>query len=1112
MAEQYRYCRGTSRHRRRGFRVSESSRMGLVVSARWLAYPSDQSYMVESADIVADALYDPALGQCVPAIGGLRVLHDPSKELLEQSIRQAFETASITESTLVLYFVGHGYPDDERCEYHFIPSDHPADYDAVPVHAYPLGERISALNLRFPGTDGLILMVDTCESGRLWEPERRAWTLAMPRAVIATATGRGSAWNADFTRVVGEGVQAGIPSAGYRLSPADFKPLLSELTRQRAHHFDHSRSDDEGLWISVNRASSVSRLTEVVRQVTGGRGLERINRRYQRPEGHEPVGEALRKHRMVAVLGPSGCGKSATLQMTAIDSLDLDRTGLDPDPRQPRQAVAFFPIAGDTAPVGFAQQIARQLDISSGGLFQEAEQDFLATLSPDEEKRLPAVERWLTGPLRHLPADSDVLIVIDALDQLPDAAGSEIPDCIAELDDATLYGHVRVVVSARHRLGYPAPALPSGFERIRVPPASGRQVLRYLQRRGLHPDHAPEIVRIADGNWLIITLLCNELDGPSVRDGGLPTTRTDLYNRLLSRACGGDEALWAGRFAPVLGVLASAGHDVAMPLPLLRAACALLDGPATVPAIRTVVVALRDVVERMDPGTDGEELTLIHSTLIEHLRDALNRFPLPDPARTHSAIASALATLAPMDRDRDRPRDSDPVRAYAESMEAVHRWEAGDLDGAVDVLIRRPALRAIDNRDRWTKWSRMIADRLGPVSLLSLRARRELASWTSRCGMFEPATQLYDRLLPDVTDALGGDDPLALRVELDAASFRGVSGHAIEARDRLDRLVSRIVLIAGPHSEVALEARHALGNWIGLAGAPREARQGLRDVLRDCREHLGEDHPETLAARNSLARWTGESGRPAQAVDEFRALLPLQERQLGPLHRETLRTRNNIAYWSGEAGRPEETLTLLRELIDDQTATLGEYHPDTLRTRHGIGLWTGVNGDPAEAIGILTGVLEDRVRILGPGHPDTLRTQNNIGRWTSVLGRYDEAIRILEEVRERRTRTLGAAHPDTMRTVNNIIDSTGACGDHAGALRLADELLPLQEDILGPVHQDTLRTRFNRAKWQAAEGDRSGALAALRSLLGDQRDALGPAHPDTRRTAEEIAALDDASG
>jgi hypothetical protein len=44
--------------------------------------------------------------------------------------------------------------------------------------------------------------------------------------VIATATGRGSAWNADFTRVVGEGVQAGIASAGYRLSPADFKPLL----------------------------------------------------------------------------------------------------------------------------------------------------------------------------------------------------------------------------------------------------------------------------------------------------------------------------------------------------------------------------------------------------------------------------------------------------------------------------------------------------------------------------------------------------------------------------------------------------------------------------------------------------------------------------------------------------------------------------------------------------------------------------------------------------------------------------------------------------------------------------------------------------------------------
>ncbi|MFF3918504.1 tetratricopeptide repeat protein [Streptomyces sp. NPDC001852] len=1097
--------------------MGQSGRLGLVVSARWLAYKDDQAYMHEAAEVIAAALYDPVLGACEPAVAGLRVLRDPPKKVLEERIQQAFENASSTGSTLVLYLIGHGSSDFDDDLYHFIPADHPVSLDALPARGYPLGARLRTLHGEFPGSDGVILIIDTCESGRL-AGERR-WSMPMKRISVSTATSYESGWQARFSRVVGEHLEAGIDDAGRYLRASDFQRHIPRWQDQFPHHFIHDESDDAGLWISANRASRKGLVEDLVARVTRRQGgLHEIHRRYQRPEGHDPVAQSVREHRRVAVLGPSGSGKSATLQMTAIDRIDPGRAGPNRDPSLPGQAVAFFPIAADTTPEEFARQINDQLYMSARDAFVEAEEAFLRTMQQEEVEALPATERWLTGPLRHLPGDVEVLLVIDALDQLPAEAETAVTECISELGDTHRYGHVSTVVSVRHRPEYGYPAIvPVGFECVAVPPSTVQQVRRYVERRNVPVEHVPGIVRIAEGNWLIVTLLCNELSGRSERDTdrdtGLPTTREDLYDRLLTRALGeyGREQRenTDRNLAAILAVLAYGGESVLVPLAVLRAASESLEGPSTVAGVRTALVALHHLVERVEPGTDREQLTAIHPTFIDHLQRS-QTLTLPSAVRTHSAIADALAKLAPMADGRNS--GDDPVRAYAERSEATHRWEAGDPDGALDVLIGRPAALAGENRLRWERWTRTITHTLGPADLRSLRARRELASWTSRCGLFASATELYSRLLPDVTHILGTDDTLSLRVELDAALTRGVSGHASEARDLLQDLVPRIRTAQGPHSELTLEARHALGSWTGLAGSPRAAMDQIREVLQECRQYLGEEHSETLACRNSLARWTGESGYAAQAVEEFSALLPLQTRQLGPLHRETLRTRYSIAYWNGEAGRPGQTLALLRDLVPQQIEALGEDHPDTLRTQHGIGLWSGVNGDPAEAIRILTDLMPARIRVLGPDHPDTLRTLNNLGRWTGVMGRYDEAVRILEETRERRTRSLGASHPDTMRTVNNIIDFTGAAGDFARARQLADELLPLQESVLGPHHQDTLRTRFNQAKWQAAQGDAAGALDNLRHLLRDQQDAIGPEHPNTLRTAEEIAALEQQAG
>lgn len=148
-----------------------------MVSARWLAYDDDQTYVHEAAEVVADALYDPVLGACEPAVAGLRVLRDPTREVLEERIREAFAAASRAGATLVLYLIGHGSSDFDDDLYHFIPADHPLSLLELPDRGYPLGARLRALHGEFPGSDGVILVIDTCESGRL--ADERTWSMPM---------------------------------------------------------------------------------------------------------------------------------------------------------------------------------------------------------------------------------------------------------------------------------------------------------------------------------------------------------------------------------------------------------------------------------------------------------------------------------------------------------------------------------------------------------------------------------------------------------------------------------------------------------------------------------------------------------------------------------------------------------------------------------------------------------------------------------------------------------------------------------------------------------------------------------------------------------------------
>lgn len=317
----------------------KTARRGLVVSARWLALGSGREYIAEAAESVASALFDPALGACTPALDGIRVLRDPTRAELGARMREAFAAASDSLALLVICLVGHGYLPGSAGPFYFLPSDHPGHFDSADRDGYPLAQNILALSRAHQDIDGLILLVDACRSGSLWRPETRHWSLPLARFAMATATGAGPAWSARFSHAVGEGMESGIAQAGHRLKVGDFRPLTvrsesgSPATAQTPHFYSHQDSNDDGLWVSANRAASTHFVEALVWRATNNRGLHRITDRYQRPEIPDRISDALAAYRALAVLGPSGCGKSATLQMIAIDGLDPSRVGVTPAAR-----------------------------------------------------------------------------------------------------------------------------------------------------------------------------------------------------------------------------------------------------------------------------------------------------------------------------------------------------------------------------------------------------------------------------------------------------------------------------------------------------------------------------------------------------------------------------------------------------------------------------------------------------------------------------------------------------------------------------------------------------------------------------------------------------------
>jgi Tetratricopeptide repeat/AAA ATPase domain len=1066
----------------------------LVIGSQCAALPNSHlAFLPGVAEELYRVLTDPALGGCVPALENHNksLLIDPTVAATDSAITAAMARASQDAASLFVAFVGHG----ERTEDDFYLLPYDASLPPDSATALFIAKRLQELLRRHDRLDGLVLLIDTCYSGAGTLQAATHWPHTIAAAggrfeVLSAAAADRPAFDGCFTATLTALLRTGVPKLGENLRCSELHGLIQDRCGQQdATYLAFARrriipEGDEGLWLARNQAHTAT--TAPLAHTPTWAQVERLTSSLERTPQLEQLVDMTRASRCVAVVGPAGVGKSTLVATLARAELADDLI--------PARFVHGLAFASPTTTASqLATDLSRQLNLTVQD-FAAAAEEFRRQTRLAEWEGLDPLTQQVVGPLRQLAPERTVRLAIDGLDQFPAPVAPIALAALDELATDPALESIRLVVTAR-----PDTTLPSIHRLLTLDRVESIYIERYLEHRKVPPDRASGILHQVDGNWLVARLLADlatEVDGNPM---GAPRTLYTAYRDELLRAGADDPASWTQTLRPVLAALAVAGVGPVLPLPLLCHASGLLGGPDQPARVRDVLVRLRGLVVRGNPGTSEEHIGTFHTTFADYLRGDQD-FAIDERA-AHQGLVDAIQALAPV----AEYNPSDSLHRYAAAAEAEHRWALGQYVEVLRSLVARSSNIPAENLGRWMSWKDRFQTVLGPDHPNTLTTRNNVAYWTAQTGDAGEALRLSAELLHDEQRLLGPNHPNTLTTRNNIAGWTGQTGDAREALRLFEELLPDQLRVLGPNHRNALTTRNNIANWTGSAGEGREALRLFEELLPDLQRVLGPDHPETLRVRNSIAHWTGETGDARAALRLFRELLPDQERVLGLDHPDTLTTRNNMAAWTGEAGDVREALRLLYELLPDRQRVLGSDHPDTLTTRNNIAAWTGRIGDAREAVRLFEELLPDQQRVLGPDHPETLRTRNNIAHWTGEAGNAREALRLLQELLPDLQRVLGPDHPETLRARNNIAGWTSKTGHVPEALRLFEELLPDLQRVLGPDHPETLRVRGNIAALTGETGDAPEALRLFEELLPDLQRVLGPDHPETLRVRNNIA-------
>lgn len=651
------------------------------------------SFLPEVAQDLYAVMTDPQLGGCVSALEGHGLVYNPLVRQAKEVLQLAFARASEDGATLFLAFIGHGL--DVAGDFYFLPNDASRTPDSESgVH---LVQRIKELRSRHSNVDGLVVLLDCCYAGVAAAAAASQWvdsgdTLEYKRRFeLLSAVADRPAADGCFSRSLVRAIRSGlaeIPNEFVRCE--HIKPVIEKLCPKQAPQHP-TQNAEGGLYLSRNAASY-----EKISTLPWSRTESVATEIYRLTAYYEPIAElreivvAAQGNRCLVVEGELGSGKSALAAALARPEVTGGRV-----PTRFVQAAYF--ISELTDPQNFAAILSGQL-LFSISEFGKAKYDFGQSMPQQEFKALAHIERELVGPLRFLPMDCELRLVIDGLDRLPIGASVSIRSALEQLATDTRLSNVRLLLTA-----LPNTRLPNGVtQHIKLMCSGQEDFERYLCNRSAPADQHHAIIEMAAGNWLIAYILTNAaMSGQELSAAGLPETLRGNFERLLYEAGAGKETEWKHELGPVLASLAAAGVGPVLPIPLLSAASEELGGPSGTTKIRNALVKLQGVVVRSVPGTAEEHAGIFHQRLAEYILTPGERFGI-DPSDPHGALITALSKLTSAAQIQEN--ESNPVLRYAFWKEAAHLWQLKRYEEAIKSLARWVSPIPLENLNRWRSW------------------------------------------------------------------------------------------------------------------------------------------------------------------------------------------------------------------------------------------------------------------------------------------------------------------------------------------------------------------------------------------------------------------------
>ena len=881
--------------------------------------------------------------------------------------------SSADGATLFLTFTGHGFGGDS--DFFLMATDSSTE---DPDSVFPVGGTFQELLTEHSGLDGLVLVLDACESRhalvRLGETLRDIARVTGQRFEVLVSAGFGRAYGCESTLALAGLVRDGTGPRNRFVTAESALPLLRE--RCPAQHPDHQVFDrgsdvaysDASLWLSLNAA----------RARTGDDQLADLLTWYRPTAQTDAVLGQLDSSRVVAVTAPAGQGKS-----TLVAALVHGATGTAGNAPARPDTVAM--ATATTTPQVLADHLAAGL----GRLpeFPDAARTFQQRTSEAEMLGLDALHSQVLGPLVHLARP--VVLVVDGLDQLSATAREPVMAALDAVAEDGRLRHVSLIVTARS-----GTRLPRGAAELPLGAASRDELAAYLAIRSLPSALHASILDHADGNWLVARAYADVAEGlDSAED--LPTSLGNAFDRAIdaAKARPDEEDVLLDA---VVTVLAAAGSRPVLPVSVLMDAVHALAGRRPERHVHDVLVRLRGLLVRADAGTPQERIGLFHARLAEHLTNESDQDDDPDegagaaglpPSRRihvgdgHGALADVLkASVGHGTNDHgSQPFD------YTLASEPEHLWNGGRAKAVLHSLLCRTAIRPADNLARWEAWLPRLTDEFGPAGEESLSARYEVCRWIAESGRTAVALGMTQQLVSDCERTLGSRHTLTLSARHDLIRWDG--GHDPAALlPRAEALERDTLAVHGPVHADTLGVLQTIA-WLEGETDPGRGRRALEQLLPRATSIMGAYDERVFTIRLNITYRLHQEGLKDAARTALAELLADMTSRRPAHSRPVVIARSNLITITAECGMLEEALALSVEHVTALEQIYGDDHPDTLTVR-GNHLSFLIQADRgAEADPLLRRLIEDQQRVLGDEHPATAisrRLLDLLGQLTSL--------------------------------------------------------------------------------------------------------------------------------